>query len=198
MRKFIIVLLIISLLGATVSIYFFWDWVITNPELTAGFLTSFLLLLAFFAALMNLRQMSHDRAISLAMKIRETYDSGNILEARSLVYKILREKENLGVQSDKDKNEHFLSVVKDYRINNLEDFVKLIAIPSLFDSIGWLVRKKCCEPKVIDETLDWEKVYELWEPYIREIQNKQPDEKLDNSATAMYGNFVWLVTKLAN
>lgn len=198
MRKFFIVILVISLVGAILAIYFFWDWVINNPELTAGFLTSFLLLLAFSAALMNLRQMSHDRAISLAMSLRETYDSGEILEARALVHKILNEKETHGVQIDKDKQEHFLSVVNDYRKNKPREFVRLTSIPAMFDSIGWLVRKNCCEPKAIDEQLDWGSVYKLWEPYIREKQDKKPDEKLDDSATVMYGNFVWLVNKLTN
>lgn len=190
-------LLSVPIVGAILVIFFFWDWVIVNPELTAGFLTAFLLIFAFIAALLNLRQMRHDRTMSLAISLRQTYDSGEVFEARILVQQILNEQESQVAPSQKEKNEYLLSVLEDYRRNKPREFITLTSIPALFDLIGWLVKEHCCELKAINEQLDCCAAYELWELYIREQQGKKSGEPLDKSPTATYGNFVWLVKRLS-
>ena len=196
MKKLLIIVGVL-VVGVIFAIRFFWDWVIVNPELTAGFLTAFLLLLAFIAALLNLRQMRHDRTMSLATSLRQTYDSGEIFEARILVQEILNEQENQVAPSQKEKHEYFLSVLEDYSKNKPREFTQLTSIPALFDLIGWLVREHCCELKAIDEQLDCGAVYEQWELYIRKKQGKKNGEPLDESPTATYGNFVWLVNRVS-
>lgn len=197
MKKLLLIILPV-LIGVILAIIFFWCWVTTNPELTAGFLTSLILLLASIAALLNLRQMRHDRVASIAAKIRETYDSGEILEARILVLSIINEQEKQGIKSKEEKGESFRDTVKQYKKNNPKEFIKLISIPSMFDTVGWLVREHCCEARAIDAQLDWKAIYELWESYIMDAQDKQTGESLDDSPTAMYGNFIWLVNTLVN
>lgn len=182
MKKLFFVIL--PTLAVIAVIVCYWDWVITNPELTVGFLTSLILFAALTAALLNLRQMRHNRTLSTAMRVRDAYDSSEVLEARAEVLSIINEQKNL------------LDVVHNLKKNSPREFVKLISIPTLFETIGWLAREHCCEPKAIDEMLDWETTYKVWEPYIREIQRKQEGEPLDDSPTAMYGNFIWLVNTL--
>ena len=114
--------------------------------------------------------MNHDRTTSIAMKIREAYDSGEVLEARSLTLSIINEQEEQGIKSTKEKGENFRDIVKIYKKNKPREFIKLISIPSLFESVGWLVKEHCCKPNVIDAQLDWKSTYELWEPYIRDVQ----------------------------
>ena len=194
--KKLLILLFVPIGGAILVILLFWDWVIVNPELTAGFLTAFLLIFAFIAALLNLRQMRHDRTMSLATSLRQTYDSGEIFEARILVQQILNEQESQVAPSQKEKNEYLLSVLKDYKKNKPRAFITLTSIQALFDLIGWLVKEHCCELTAINEQLDCCAIYEQWEPYIREQQGKKSSEPLDESPTATYGNFVGLVKRL--
>ncbi len=171
-------------------------WVLEHGDLTAGIITSVILILALIPALNTLSAMHRDRMVSITMRIREAYDSGELIEARKLTLLIINEQEKQGIDSTEKQAEDFRDIVKDYRKNKPSEFLRLIMIPSLFDLIGCLVREHCCEAKAIDAQLNWESAYELWEPYIRDIQKKQKGKSLDDSPTAMYGNFIWLVNNL--
>ncbi len=171
-------------------------WVLSHEDLAAGIITSVILILALIPALNTLAAMHRDRMVSMTMRIREAYDSGELIEARKLILSIINEQEKQGINGTEKQAENFRDIVKDYRKKKPSEFLQLIMIPSLFDLIGCLVRERCCKAKAIDAQLNWELAYEQWKPYIRYIQKKQKGEPLDDSPTAMYGNFVWLANKL--
>jgi hypothetical protein len=83
-------------------------------------------------------------------------------------------------------------MVESYRVKNIAEFMKLTSVPALFDMMGWLVRKGCCDVIAIDERVDWETHYDLWEKYIINLQGKADTQLLDDRPAAIYGNFVWL------
>lgn len=192
MKKYILLGFAI-LICVSAIFYLKWDWVITHGDLAAGFLTSGFLILALIGALFTLRAMRHDRTTSIALELRQDYESGVVFEGRKLVLKIRERQKSLGIQ---DKKGSFLDTIEHYRLNYPEEFMELTSIPALFDLIGWLVREKCCDAKAIDEQIDWKFHYTMWEPYIRHSQHKRPGEPLDDKATAFYGNFVWLYNEL--
>ena len=184
----------VSVLVAISAIFYCnWDWVIRHEDLAAGFLTSIILVLALIGALLTLRAMRHDRATTIAMTLSQVYESGVIFEGRKLVRKIQLCQENRGIQ---DRQKSFLNTLTYYKRSYPDEFMKLSSIPALFDLIGWLVREGCCEAAAIDEQLDWEVHYTMWEPYIRQKQGKKTTETLDDKATAYYGNFVWLAKEI--
>lgn len=195
MKRYLIIALFV-LLVMSIVFYLQRNWVTAHEDLTAGIMTSVVLILALIPALNTLAAMRHERFTSIAMRIRDTYDSGQVLEARIAVQAILNEQEKQGIMSKNKKGQDFLRIIKNYKKNNPSEFLKLISIPALYDNIGWLVKEHCCEAKTIDELLDWELPYTMWEPYIREIQGKKKGESLDDSPTAMYGNFIRLVNIL--
>lgn len=176
--------------------YLQWDWVLENGDLTAGIITSVILILALIPALNTLSAMHHDRMVSMTMQIREAYDSQNLIEARKLVLSIINKQEQQGITDAKIQADNFRDIVNDYKKNKPSEFLTLILIPSLFDLVGCLVRDHCCEAKTIDAQLNWESAYERWKPYIRYIQKKQKGESSKDSPTPMYGNFVWLANEL--
>jgi len=192
MKKYITAVLI-ALVIISVIFYLKWDWVLANDELAAAFLTSSVLILALVGALLTLSAMRHDRATSIAMNLREFYESGTVFEGRILAGHIQKLQRARGI---KNKQDSFLNTIKYLRQNNPDVFMKLISIPALFDLAGWLVRRGCCEAAAIDEQIAWEAHYEMWELYIRWIQEKKSKELLDDSPTAMYGNFVWLAKEI--
>jgi len=171
----------------------FIEWVYAHEDLAAGILTAIILSAALVAAIRTLRAMRHDRATTIAMDLRRDYESGMVFEGRKLAYKIDAYLTRRGV---KDKSLAFASTVQHYKTEYPDEFAKLVSIPALFDMMGWLVRNGCCQAVAVDEQIAWEQPYELWEEYIRITQNKSDKEPLDDKATAMYGNFVWLVKRL--
>lgn len=192
MKKYIV--FVVFVLVVISAIYYCrWDWVIDHEELAAGFVTSVILILALIGALLTLRAMQHDRTTSLTMTISQIYESGVIFEARKLTRKIVIWQESCGIQ---DEPANFFNIIMCYRLNYVDEFIKLESIPALYDMIGWLVRKKCCEYKAIDEQLDWKVHYKLWKPYIRYKQGKTETEELSEKASDYYGNFVYLANKL--
>lgn len=171
------------------------QWIFDHETLSAGLLTAIVLIVALIVAARQLNAMRRDRATSIALDLRQSYESGLVFQGRSLVNKIVRWYESHGVASH-DIPEKFANSVTYYKQNYPDDFMKVTSVPALFDIMGWLVRKKCCKAKWVDEQLDWEGHYKIWEPYIRQIQGKAPGEKLNSEAAAFYGNFVWLVDQL--
>lgn len=196
MRVFIYILFGLILAAAIVSLVCFWDWVTNNGALTAGLITSFILLMAFTGALISLNEVRRDRATSIAMAIREHYDTGIILEARELVLRINNELDKIGAKKLNKKRDHLQHILNHYRTNYPEGFVKLHSIPAFFDLIGWLVRRGCCDAKAIKEQIEVETPFRYWENYIRQVQGKSKTDFLDTSPTSYYGNFVWLAKKL--
>lgn len=171
----------------------FIDWVYKHEPLAAGILTAIVLFAAFIAAIRTLHAMRRERTITIAMNLRRDYESGIVFEGRKLAYKIDVYLTKRGIE---DKSSAFASTVQIYKTEYPDEFAKLVSIPAVFDMIGWLVRNGCCEAISVDEQIDWEQPYQLWEAYIREIQKKSIKEPLDDNPTAMYGNFVWLVKHL--
>lgn len=194
MKWYIFAVLLVSV-GISAVYYYNWPWVICHAELAVGFVTSFILISALSGALLTLQAMKHDRTTSLTMNISQIYESGVIFEARNLIRKIAIWQENHNIQ---DKEDNFFKTIMYYRLNYIDEFMKLESIPALYDMIGWLVRKKCCEPKAIDDQLDWVVHYKLWEPYIRHKQKKKADEELSENANDYYGNFVYLAKQLTS
>lgn len=186
----------LSIVGAIVCIVYFWDWVILNGALAGGLITTFILLMAFIGALVSLSEIRRDRATTIAMAIREHYDSGIILQARELVLLINNELDKIGVKKLNEKQEHFQHILNHYRTHYPEGFVKLHTIPAFFDLIGWLVHRGCCDAKAIKEQIEVGDPFKYRENYIRQIQGKSKPEPLDTNPTSFYGNFVWLAKKL--
>jgi len=203
MNKVVYAVLGLCALGGCVAIlYWKWDWVLQHEPLTVGFLTAFVLLVALIAALLQLSAMRHERATSIATYLSQSYDSGIILEGRKLVYTIEAKHKALGIQDTQDAKSSFLNTVLYYEDNHVDDYMRLTSIPAFFDLIGWLVRNKCCDAKAIDEQIDWEHHYKMWEDYIRHYQKKYKQttfgDKCNDKPDAFYGNFVWLADKLGN
>lgn len=196
MRAFLYSLLGLSLAGAVWAICEFWNWVTSNKELAAGFITAYFLFLALIVALYTVRQMRHDRLTSIAMSIRQNYDSGIILEARELVLRINNELDKTGVKKINERAEYLKHILSYYKTHYPEGYVKLHTIPAFFDLIGWLVHRGLCDAKAIKEQIEVETPFRYWENYIREIQGKSKTELLDSSPTSYYGNFVALAKKL--
>jgi len=193
MKKILCAIAVLFLVGLCLLFYCQWHWIVAHRALIFGLLTPGILLVALIIAIFTLRAMRHDRATSIAMTLSQMYDSGIMFEARLMVKRILIEQENRGIQ---DIQRSFLNTVDYYKGNYTEEFTKLTAIPAFFDLIGWLVRRRCCDTHAIDEQLDWELPYTLWEGYIRQTQHKKEGEALDDSPSAFYGNFVWLANQL--
>lgn len=168
-------------------------WTYAHEDLTAGLLTAAILLVALIIAKRQLRSMRDDRHASIALNIRRDYDSGTVLEGRRLTLEILNQFESEKIN---DRPKSFMEIVENYKKSSPEKFMHLTSVPALFDHIGWIVRNKCCEAQTIDEQLPWEKYFDLWEIYIRKIQEKKNKEELDDKPTTMYGNFVWLANEL--
>jgi len=170
------------------------NWIYAHEELAAGLLSFFVLIAALTIAIRTLKAMRHDRATSLALSIRQDYDSGVVWEGRVLTRKLLTEFESKGII---DEQTSFLKAIEDCKKNSTEDFMRLISIPALFDLMGWLVRRGCCRASEVDEQFDWQRHYNLWEPYIRQVQQKTEKQPLDDKSNAYYGNFVWLAQQLS-
>lgn len=168
-------------------------WVYAHEDLSAGIITGIILAIALTVAIRTLRAMRHDRATAIATNLRRDYESGVVFEGRALHYKIYNELKRRGI---KDTSDAFASTVNCYKNDYPCEFLKLISVGSLFDMAGWLIRSGCCDVTAIHEQLDWESYYNLWKTYIRNCQNRSPEQPLDDSPTAFYGNFVWLANKL--
>lgn len=168
-------------------------WILKHGASVGGLAAAAILLVALVVAILQLRHMRHERVTSLVLSLSQAYDSGVFFEGRKLRERILREQERLGI---KNKQRSFVNTMNYYQRHYTQEYMTLISVPSFWDMVGSLVRNRCCDINMIDEQLAVRVHYELWEPYIREFQEKKPEEPLDDKPTAYFGNFVWLVNEL--
>ncbi len=161
-----------------------WNWISTNSLVTAELFTALILLIALIVAWRGLNAGSRDRKSSIAMNVCQYYDSVLLLEGRKIFLRIKNWQAEQGIQNS---DENFLKTVEYYKYNFPDEFTKLRSLLSFFEIVGWLARRKFCNPKDIHEQIGWEEPWYYWKPFIRKAQKKEEEEQLDSKPTALYG-----------
>lgn len=156
-----------------------WSWMLENPELTAGFLTSLVLVIGLSFAYQQLRLMKKTNEAKLINNMSIYWDSEIMRQGR----KALAEIEIAGTSTLSDELEN------SRKEKDFEKFVKLARVGNFFEEMGNLTRQKTLDLALIAGRFRTEIIerYKDYEPFIKDNKQEQP---------TVYEYFKWLAEEI--
>lgn len=119
------------------------EWIVKNPELSAGILTSLVLVVALFFARRQLKDMAKDRHAQILLNLSNVWCSDTMQNARKCLAEKFQEAEKL---QPEDPDTKLAEMILEYTDKKPALEIELVKVADFFEDIGLLVNRKMIHP----------------------------------------------------
>jgi len=137
-------------------------WILGNPELSAGILTSLVLLAALIFAYKQMRDMAKDRHAQILLALSGQWSSDTMQRARKALAKKFQEAKELEPECPEAK---LAEMMKESMEKEPEAVIELMKVADFFEDLGLLVNKKMLQPPELALEVFAGSIMLYWERY---------------------------------
>lgn len=142
------------------------NWILSNPELSAGILTSLVLLAALIFAYRQLRGMAKDRHAQILLALSAQWNSDTMQKARKASVKKFQEAQKLEFECPEAK---LAEMMKESMEKEPEVVIEVMKVADFFEDLGLLVNKKMLHPPELALEVFAGSIIIYWERYEKYI-----------------------------
>lgn len=144
------------------------NWILGNPELSAGILTALVLIAALVFAYRQLKDMAKDRHAQILLALSGEWASDTMQRARVTLAKKFQEAQK---QNPKDPEAKLAEMLKESVEKEPEVMIELMKVADFYEKLGLLVSKKMIHPPELALEIFLGSIINYWATYEKFIMD---------------------------